>query len=209
MWDEQGRRPGERNCRQQVSGRAGGRWRWQQKTELDGVAYGPLGTTRHKSIRSLGLHSTHTLCRNYYCTAITDCRYVAVVIMWQHVPIQIGGRNKHRCTLLLEAIIPWNVTRWYLRLRLDVWRHGTSVSRKGKSWHFRWCQNAHKCCNGVSLNRESCSSGVAASPKHVGTTIIIITMHGDDATRNNEVLSCFKNIYYLCSGVSTMCKCVP
>jgi len=32
---------------------AGGRWRWQHKTELDGdkwsVAYVPLGATRHKS----------------------------------------------------------------------------------------------------------------------------------------------------------------
>jgi len=40
---------------QQVSGTAGGRWMWWLKTEIDGekwpVAYAPLGTTRHKSIK--------------------------------------------------------------------------------------------------------------------------------------------------------------
>jgi len=39
-------------CGQRASGLAGGRWRRQHKTELDGdewsVAYVPLGATRHK-----------------------------------------------------------------------------------------------------------------------------------------------------------------
>ena len=38
---------------QQVSGTAGGRWRWQHETEMDGnkksVAYAPQGATRLKS----------------------------------------------------------------------------------------------------------------------------------------------------------------
>jgi len=51
------RRPGEeiwrRKCGQQHSGTAGGRWRWQHKTELDGdkcsVASDPLGARRLKA----------------------------------------------------------------------------------------------------------------------------------------------------------------
>ena len=39
-------------CGQRASGLAGGRWRRQHKSELDGdewsVAYAPLGVTRHK-----------------------------------------------------------------------------------------------------------------------------------------------------------------
>ena len=42
-----------KKCGQRVSGTAGGRWRWQHRTELDGdkwsVAYDPLGVTKHKS----------------------------------------------------------------------------------------------------------------------------------------------------------------
>ena len=43
-------------CGRQVSDTAGGRWKRQRKTELDGdelsVAYAPSGVTRHKSCKS-------------------------------------------------------------------------------------------------------------------------------------------------------------
>ena len=46
-----------RKCGRQALGTAGGRWRWQLKTELDGVewsvAYAPLGVTRYKLSRQL------------------------------------------------------------------------------------------------------------------------------------------------------------
>jgi len=46
-----------RKCERQASGAAGGRWRWQLKTELDGVewsvAYAALTVTRHKSSKSI------------------------------------------------------------------------------------------------------------------------------------------------------------
>jgi len=45
-----------KKCGQQDTSTAGGRWRWQYKTALDGdkwsVAYVPLGATRHKSRKS-------------------------------------------------------------------------------------------------------------------------------------------------------------
>jgi len=47
---------GKKKCRQQDTSAAGGRWRRQHKTELDGdewsVTYVPPGATRHKSNKS-------------------------------------------------------------------------------------------------------------------------------------------------------------
>ena len=45
-----------KKCGQQDTSKAGGRWRWQHKTEVDGhkwsVAYVLPGATRHKSRKS-------------------------------------------------------------------------------------------------------------------------------------------------------------